>query len=208
MTLLTIRSQIRERDELATQLRKLESQYAASRDAAEQNEQLRKLLDLKKNAGFASIASSVTSRDPSGITSSIVLDKGRTYGISTGDAVVDPSGALVGVVKDIYDSSCKVLLITDGLVKIDARILDRDAVGLVAGSHRLGLSLELVSKEVDLKPGDKIVTSGLTGTMPAGLLIGYVDETLASRTDLFKQASVRPAADLKDLRFVLVVTGF
>jgi len=56
-------------------------------------------------------------------------------------------------------------------------------------------------------PGDEVVTSGLGGTFPAGLLIGYVERVQADPSGLFHGADVIPKADLGLLDFVFVVLG-
>ena len=137
-----------------------------------------------------------------------VIDRGSSFGISPGNAVLDEFGNLLGVVQEVSGSSANVLVITDGKVKVDARVIGKDALGVISGSHGLGLNLDLVAQEIELEQGDKVVTSGLTGEMPAGILIGEIDEIQSSESELFQRFSVNPAAKTKDFRFVLVITDF
>ncbi|HLC44464.1 MAG TPA: rod shape-determining protein MreC, partial [Patescibacteria group bacterium] len=161
VTLLTLRSQLLERDEVLATLKKLQVENAKLSQERSENERLRLLLNLKHGQASSLIAAEIVSRDPTGISGSVVIDRGRRDGISSGDAVVDTLGNLVGIVSEVFDRSARFLLITDGLIKIDARIQGSNALGIIAGSHSLGLSLQLVSNKVQFEKGDRIVSSGL-----------------------------------------------
>jgi len=65
--------------------------------------------------------------------------------------------------------------------------------------------MDFIVKEADLLPGDEVVTSGLGGVYPAGLLIGYVEKAYLDRSGLYQYADIVPAADLRSLEFVFIV---
>src|SRR5439155_90521 len=67
------------------------------------------------------------------------------------------------------------------------------------------LNLNFLSNQADLKPGQKVYTSGVGGVFPSGLLIGVV-KTFRVR-ELDGQAQLTPAVDLSHLEDVFVVTG-
>jgi rod shape-determining protein MreC len=67
--------------------------------------------------------------------------------------------------------------------------------------------VEFVRKDVKLRPGELVTTSGLGGVFPAGLIVGRVVGQELDETGLFQRAVVTPMADLARLRRVLVVTG-
>ena len=60
---------------------------------------------------------------------------------------------------------------------------------------------------MEVKAGDEMVTSGLGGVLPPGLLIGYVDRISLDRSGLYQRADVVPSADLGALEYVFVVGG-
>lgn len=208
VSLATIRSQVRQRRELAETVERLQAENALLADTREENIRLRQILSLKQSLQLSTIPASFVSRDPSGISGSVVIDRGSSSGISPGDAILDEAGSLLGIVSEVQTNSSKFFLITDGMVKIDAKIQNIGALGIVRGSHNLGLSLDLISQDVKLTAGDRIVTSGLTGTMPAGILLGYVGEQQSGGSELFQKATIVPAANLRSFRSVLVVTSF
>ena len=82
--------------------------------------------------------------------------------------------------------------------------------GIVSGERVTGgmaplLDLNFLSKQADLKPEQKVYTSGVGGVFPSGLLIGVV-KTFRAR-ELDGQAQVTPTVDLSHLEDVFVVTG-
>jgi rod shape-determining protein MreC len=204
----TLKDRLSYVSDLEQQIALLRSENARLTLEGQENEILRQQLGLKKNLDFVLVPSQVVSRDPVGARSMVSIDKGESFGVSAGNAVLDESGNLLGVVVEVFSSSSNVLIITDGAVKIDALVLRNNALGVVNGSHGLGLDLDLISQDVEIEKGDKVVTSGLTGEIPAGILIGNIDEIQSSESDLFQSLSIVPAAKTKDFRFVLVVTDF
>lgn len=208
-TLFSIKRQLDESRDLKTQVKRLQKLNADLLIAQQENSSLRKLLALKQQLPHTTVAASVVSRDSTGLSGSVVINRGRDQSISPGDAVIDESGALMGVVSEVYTDTSKFILITDGSIKIDARVPNKpSALGVVTGSHGLGLSLDLISQEVALSEGDMVATSGLTGKYPAGLVIGELFKQPGKESDLFQRLAVKPSADFKNFQFVLVITAF
>ena len=67
------------------------------------------------------------------------------------------------------------------------------------------LDLNFLTKQANLQPGMKAVTSGVGGVFPVGLLVGTVQSFRARELD--GQARLTPAVDLSHLEDVFVVTG-
>ena len=207
-TLANLKSRLSEINNLKRELLSLKSKNARLELAGLENEVLRQQLGLKKNGDFVLVSSQVVNGDPAGSRSMVTIDKGEAFGVSPGNAVLDESGNLLGIVREVFQFSSNVLVITDGDVKVDALILRKNALGVVSGSHGLGLDLDLISQDIKLEQGDEVVTSGLTGEIPAGILIGSIDEIQSRDSDLFQKLSILPASKTKAFRFVLIVTDF
>ena len=56
-----------------------------------------------------------------------------------------------------------------------------------------------------MEVGQSIITSGLAGDLEAGLLIGEIEEVIASDPQIFQQAKIKPAANLDDIENVFVI---
>jgi rod shape-determining protein MreC len=117
---------------------------------------------------------------------------------------------LVGKTTTVSDTISVVLLVSDENCRIAASVEGSREQGIVSGQRTTGgltplLDLNFLSKQADLKPGQKVYTSGVGGVFPSGLLIGSV-KTFRVR-ELDGQAQLTPAVELSHLEDVFVVTG-
>ena len=117
---------------------------------------------------------------------------------------------LIGKITTASDSVSVVLLISDENCRIAAKVEGSREQGIVSGERVTTgltpvLNLNFLSKQADLKSGQKVYTSGVGGVFPSGLLIGSV-KTFRVR-ELDGQAQLTPAVDLSHLEDVFVVTG-
>jgi rod shape-determining protein MreC len=116
----------------------------------------------------------------------------------------------VGKTTTASDNIAVVLLVSDENCKVAASVEGSREQGIVSGERVIEglnpvLNLNILSKQADLKPGQKVYTSGVGGVFPSGLLIGVV-KTFRVR-ELDGQAQLTPAVDLSHLEDVFVVTG-
>ncbi len=194
----------KENDELRSANISMASIYA-------ENQQLRGLLDYKEqHASQQVVAARVIARSMGDLRDMIYIDAGTDKGLKREMAVVN--NGLVGVVDEVYADYARVLLVNSPRFKIGARVLRADsrAVGVVGGKsvHDDMLILEHIYREASLRQGDVIVTSGYSGTHPAGILIGRVAAVRMDSVGLLQEADVETAADFADVEHVIVITGF
>lgn len=157
---------------------------------------------------FQRIAASVIGRDTSPLFQSIIIDKGTNDGIQVG-MPVEASRGLVGQVYRTSPHSAQVLLITDNISNLAARLSASRATGMVFGGGLGGsLTMDWIDLEAQIEVGDVVLTSGLGGHFPPDLVIGEVVDVERSEAELFQQAFIQPAVDLDSLELVFVITGF
>ena len=126
------------------------------------------------------------------------------------DMPVATDEGLIGKITTVSDSVSVVLLVSDENCRIAAKVEGSREQGIVSGERVTTgltpfLNLNFLSKQADLKAGQKVYTSGVGGVFPSGLLIGVV-KTFRLR-ELDGQAQLTPAVDLSHLEDVFVVTG-
>lgn len=201
----TISSLAKENAQLNQQINELAFENARLQSAKTENVTLRRALSFVEQADYDTIPALVQAQDPTGFSQVIVIDKGQVEGVSLGQSVIVSPGLLVGRITKTYRNSSEVTLITDPNITINGEVADSGARGLVKGEHGLSLTLDLVTQNEVIKPGDKIITSGLSGDFPRGLLVGEINAIKTGASELFQQAYVAPVADLKNLKFVFVV---
>ena len=157
---------------------------------------------------FERVTAAVIGRDTSPVFRSIIIDRGTEDGVLPGMPVESARG-LVGQVYRASPRAAQVLLITDNISSIAARLSASRATGIVFGSGSSGpLTMEWIDQEAQLEVGDVVLTSGLGGQFPADLVIGRVVALERNEADLFQNATVQPAIDVSDLEIVFVLTNF
>jgi len=189
---------IRENDDLAAELANLQG-------VKKENDIFRQQLELIPREKFNLESSLVIGQDPQGLGSWIIIDKGRADGIEIGMPVIVSEGILIGKIDEVNSDSSKVNLLTDSASAVNATDLETDARGLVRGAFGLGLFLDMVAQTDILNKGDTIVTSGLGGEFPKGLLIGNIQEVRDSPDKLFQQAIIAPRVKYQELEVVFVI---
>jgi rod shape-determining protein MreC len=80
--------------------------------------------------------------------------------------------------------------------------------GVIKGDLRVDVVLDLLPPDASIAKGDLVVTSGLGGNYPPGILIGIISSVQQRPESALTQASVEPAAKLGSLDTVLVLLNF
>lgn len=201
-----------ENQRLKSQISSLEELEAQNEILQSENEELSALLDLQPSlVGKNVIASSVISRSPDTWLDSITIDVGSKSGVEKNMSVMTESG-LVGHVTEVSATSSKVqLLITENNQMTNVAVSIQTADGIVSGilsdydEKSQELILEQVPKDAQISEGNTVTTSGLGGVSPEGLIIGEVTSASSDNFGLSQSVKVKPAADFKDIRTILVV---
>jgi rod shape-determining protein MreC len=191
--------------ELTQKIDELSFDNARLQSAKNENATLRRALNFKENVEYDMIPAEVRTQDPTGFSQIVILNKGQDDGVNLGQAVIVSPGILIGRVTKALKTTSEVTLITDPNMTINGEVADSGARGLVKGEHGISLILDLVTQNEVIKSGDKIITSGLSGDFPRGLLVGEINAIKTSSSELFQQAYVSPGTDLKNLSFVFAV---
>lgn len=209
-----------EYDALKARVAELESQVAQmeqeNREAAEtirENERLRKLLDLReKRTDFVFESATVTGRTTSSWSSTITISKGSLHEVSIGDCVVTENGELVGVVREVGSNWSSVATLLDPDLAVSARVFRTGDDGILQGDLSLmgegKTRLGYLTTEAELRPGDDVLTSGMGGVYPSGLVAGKVEQCVFAPSGTEQYAVLQPAADLQRLEEVFVIKDF
>ena len=184
-----------------------------------ENEQLREiqgeyqlLLDLfdraRESPEFGRQTAAVIGYDTSPLFRSIIIDKGSDDGVFVGMPVESARG-LVGQVFRATAHSAMVILITDNISSIPARLDASRATGIVRGGGLGGsMTMDWIGLEEKAAVGEVVLTSGLGGNFPQDMVIGRVVDLEKRESDLFQRAVVQPVVDFNSLELVFVITDF
>ena len=198
----------KENAELRQQIAKMEAQIRQAQDDSEENAFLRDLLGLQtQRRDFEFENARVTERSVSNWASSLTLDKGTNYDIAVNDCVVDATGNLVGIVSKVGYNWCTVLTVVDTSTSMGAQVFRTKDLGVAVGDFSLMEDGRLPA-DCQLLGGDLVVTSGLGGYYPSGLVIGSVEEVQKDDSGASSYAVLMPEADLDSLTEVAVIKSF
>jgi rod shape-determining protein MreC len=182
----------------------LKQRLAALEEAKLENERIRQLVDFAKAQDLPTVGARVIERPTDSRQHSIIIDSGTSSGISRGDAVI-AAGGLVGQVIEVTPWSAQVRLITDSASGVAVLVQRTRANGIVRGTLDGPLALEFVDKRLAPVVGDVLLTSGLGGVYPKGIVVGEVTTVATPQTDLFPVISVTSRVDIARIEEVLVL---
>ena len=203
---LALRALWTENQGLRERIAMLESERSRLLEADITNARLHELLELKTRILRVSIAAKVITNSASAWFRTLTIDKGRVDGVGKGMAVIAPRG-VVGKVISVNDQTSKVMLLTDHNSGLDVITQRTRARGIVAGSMAGNPIIKYVGRNTDVRTGDRIITSGLDGTFPKGLLVGTIDDVQEDSDGLFQEVRLSLAVNPLQIEEVLFLSG-
>lgn len=200
-------------DALRRRVAELEEAAIAGQDAVRENERMKDLLGLAEQRPELRYAdAAVVRRSSSNWSSDLTIDRGASGGVSAGDCVIDQYGHLIGVVAQADLNSSLVTTILDPTLELGARIARTDEDAILKGDFSLMLEglarLSYLPEESMLVTGDQVITSGLGGMYPPGLVVGAVRSLVTEEDGVTRYAQVEPAADIAGVRYVYVIVDY
>lgn len=168
---------------------------------------VRKLLALKGNVDYPSVAGRVIGINRSSVFKTILINIGTTDGVRLGSPVLIDEGVIGRIIETSWNVS-RVLLLTDYNSNIDALIQGSRTQGVLQGQGSERCILNYVHRSEDVQVGDKIISSGLAGVFPKGVLLGTVTKVEKKKFGLFQEIEATQAVDFSKLEEVLVVLPY
>jgi len=194
--------------ELEEEIQKLTAENTQLKEIEKENQFLRSSLGLSGHRKYQLELADVVSRDFQGVEKYILINKGRLAGIKNNMPVIVFKNILVGKIIETLDDFSKVLLITSPNSKIPALIQDSRVGGLIRGIASGLLSFDLIPKDVEVEKGQIVVTSGIGGIFPKGILIGKILSIESKDDAIFQKIEVAPAAELENLERVFIIKSY
>jgi rod shape-determining protein MreC len=189
---------------LVKQNTELKDRLATLEEANLENQRIQALVQFSKAANLASVGARVIGRPTDSWEGTILVDRGTRDGVKVGAPVI-ASGGLVGQVVDVSAIDAKVRLVTDISSGVAVIVQRTRAAGVVRGSVSGALTLDFVDKSQPPIKGDVIITSGLGGVYPKGLVVGDVTAVSNTPSDLFPQVTVVSRVPIDKIEEVLVL---
>lgn len=202
-----------ENEQLKLEIAEMETAIRQAEKDSEENERLRKLLDLREQRRDLHFESArIVESDSSNWESVLTVNKGTAQDVAVGDCVVTETGYLVGVVTDAGLNWSTIRTILDSDTSIGATVFRSGQNAVAQGDFALmgqdRLMLNYLGADPDVVVGDLIVTSGLGDYFPSQLVIGTVESVSTGDDGLAQYAVITPSVSLDDLTQVFIVTSF
>ena len=187
--------------ELRRELQQMKSWKEAALQLEEENARLLDLNQLRLDSKLTHVSGIVIADSGSPFRQSVLLNIGSRDGIQDGWAAMDGLG-LVGRISGVGSSTSRVILLTDNASQIPVIVQPSGQRAILMGDNSFAPPVEFIENVDLVRPGDRVVTSGGGGVLPAGLLIG----TLAM--DPNGRLRTRLAADYERLEFLKVLRDY
>jgi rod shape-determining protein MreC len=170
----------------------------------EENRRLRALLDMEERIDAPARAAEIlyAARDP--FSRRIIIDRGITHGLATGQAVIDDLG-VVGQVTRVFPMTSEVTLLTDKNQAIPVQVARNGLRAVLAGAGSGAMELKFLPANADVQPGDTLVTSGLDGIYITGLPVARVASIDRDNSFSFARIECTPLAGVERHGQVLVL---
>ena len=201
--------------DLRSEVEELRRQVILNQTAAQENEELRRLLEYRDGPripqDFDAVATRVIVPPQTEFRQEVMVAAGSGDGVAVEDPVVTDAG-LVGTVTEVATNSAKVRLLTDQQSAASAFVPETGAAGMVQrGSSTTALVLDRVPKDEAVEENDMVVTAGsrsrqLESLFPRGIPICVVTSVSQRDTDFYKQIQCTPLVDFDSLNQVIVLT--
>ena len=197
--------------ELREEITRLREQLISYQSLENENKRLREMLEIRQeDPQLQLVDAKVIARTPDNFQS-FTIDRGSLDGISLYDPVITADG-LVGYVGELGSVTSRVVTILSPECNVGAVSSDTGDSGNVTGDLTLaqdGLTrMELIARDAELQPGSLLVTAGLSGSFPEGVLIGSIRSVELEENGISLWATVEPSADIGGATAVYVVVGY
>ncbi|MDD2832516.1 MAG: rod shape-determining protein MreC [Methylotenera sp.] len=170
-----------------------------------ENTNLRSLLEANQTLTEVSKLAEIMRVGSDPFTKKIIVNRGSNHEVITGAAVVDANG-VIGQITRVYPSSSEITLITDKSLTIPIQIERNGLRAIAFGNGRDNtLTLPFLPANVDIKQGDRLITSGIDGVYPAGLAVAIVKAIKINPDSPFARIVCAPAGGVENHRQVLIV---
>lgn len=175
-----------------------------------ENETLRNLLEYKKSlVDYKIIPSSIIFRE-SYLKDTIIIDRGKKDGVTKNMAVVSEKG-LIGLVEEVYQDSSLIRLLTDTIkptrVSIACKSGEEELYGVLDSYDKLTdtFQVTMTDKKTDIEIGSEVLTSGLGGVFPRGILLGTVSNITTDELEISVVLKVKSEVNFKEIGYVFIL---
>lgn len=176
-------------------------------ETATENQKLQSTLHFLKTNNFQAVVANIIAKE-SVVDSNgnLIINRGTQDGLRAGLGVVSEEGVIIGKIVDIKDTTAVVCLTTSPNCQLAAAIQNQAKTqGITDGDLGLTIKMNYIPQLEKISGGDMVITSGLGGDIPRGLLIGRVAQVYNASNAVWQEATIEPLVEAADLTVVSVI---
>jgi rod shape-determining protein MreC len=202
------------KEELA-QVKNMLEQYEQSQfeyeEIKRENRRLRSLIGIQADMEFDTVIAEIVAKSPQDYYKTLVVNRGKQSGIDKFMPVVayqNETRCVVGKVIDVQQFSARIQPLIDQSSYIGVMLMESRYSGLLQGQSPVSDNclMQYVDRRAEVNYGDLVVTSGMGGVFPKGIIVGEIVSVSKKRYGVFQQAVVKPVVDYGRLEEVYIIT--
>ena len=172
-----------------------------------ENEALRQMLDFKKESFeyISILPAKIVNSNISNSIESIIINVGKTDGITKNLSVIDTNGFLVGKIIEVGKENSKVQLISDSNFLVSIKIGNNISIGQFKSTYGKYGTLEGILKTSDIETDNIAYTSGISEIYPPDIPVSKVINNHKKKNKLFQSVAVEILTDINNLYYVFVI---
>lgn len=180
---------------------------AEYQEVIDENRRLKELLGFINENEFDLVLAAVVAKESlEQENRDLTINKGSLDGLSRGLAVVNEQGVLIGKITEVKDSISKICLSINPGCEFAASMQNEDRTqGLTTGNLGLTIKMNYIPQLETISLGDLVITSGLGGRIPRGLVIGKVSQVKSENNEVWQEAIIEAPLDFNNLTVVSAV---
>ena len=195
-----------ENEEMKLKNQELLGEIVSLKELEKENQILREALGIGLEKEFRLTLAEVVGKDIG--QDFILINKGSRDGMSEGMPAITQEKVLLGKIAEVYESFSRISLLTNEKSSFDVEVSNGDISGVAKGEGGLKLFLDFIPKDEEIKGGDLVISSSISGIYPKGLLVGLIKEVKKDDVRPFQQAEISPFFDLRNIKTLFVITNY
>ena len=202
------------KEELA-QVKKMLEQYEQSQyeyeEIKRENRRLRGLIGIQTEMEYETVIAEIVAKSPQDYYKTLIVNRGKNSGIEKWMPVVayqNETRCVVGKVIDVQQFSARIQPLIDQSSYIGVMLMESRYSGLLQGQSPISDNclMQYVDRRSEINYGDLVITSGMGGVFPKGIIVGEIVSVSKKRYGVFQEAIVKPVVDYGRLEEVYIIT--
>ena len=176
----------------------------------EENNKLKSILKFNDENSWKTVAVSVIGRETLAAigneSQDIIINKGSNDGLRLNLGLINEEGVVVGKIIDLKPATAKICLTTSPGCQLAASLQNQNkTLGIVEGDLGLTIKMSYIPQSEKINVDDIVITSGLGGDIPRGLVIGKVQAVRNESNEIWQSATIEPLVNMDNLTVLAVI---